>query len=452
MLSSHSSLNGDVSNPFADADGSGNPAAARPVSAATIQPINIRHHVSETLNFEESNFSTWQTFFNITFRKLGITDHINGLVDAQMMLHDVEWTQIDQCIVSWLYTTVSRPILNIIIQPSDTAEHVWTAINNLSGMFHAWPPGWRAPGQGILGPRPTAPHPQAHVSSMTPYYSPVPAAPQTSAWDQAPLLAALNNLSMQGHGNSNGADWFFDTGATSHMANNPGIVSHLTPFNNSSRVIVGNGSSLPITHTGDTSFSTSSFPIHLRNVAITPGLIKNLISVRSLTRDNPITIEFDAFGFSIKDFHTRVVILRCDSDGELYPLVAGRPPLRQNPSKEIFSELDETFAQGPIFARSFQKTEEITKWGHEAAGELGRRGPSPGAPTCPWALVWPPRCPSAYLKSPSRNPAESHDTENLRDAAANPISGIQEIASAPWERGFISRRTLHRHGRLRSDE
>jgi hypothetical protein len=96
---------------------------------------------------------------------------------------------------------------------------------------------------------------------------------------------------------------------------------------------------LPITHTGDTSFSTSSFPILLRNVAITPGLIKNLISVRSLTRDNPITIEFDAFGFSIKDFHTRVVILRCDSDGELYPLVAGRPPLRQSLHAFITTEL-----------------------------------------------------------------------------------------------------------------
>ena len=39
----------------------------------------------------------------------------------------------------------------------------------------------------------------------------------------------------------------------------------------------------------------------------------------------------------------------------------------RNPSKEIFSELDKITAQGPIFARSFQKTEEITKWGHEAA-------------------------------------------------------------------------------------
>jgi hypothetical protein len=38
----------------------------------------------------------------------------------------------------------------------------------------------------------------------------------------------------------------------------------------------------------------------------------------------------------------------------------------RNPSKEIFSELDEITAQGPIFSRSFQKTEEITKWGDEA--------------------------------------------------------------------------------------
>ena len=39
----------------------------------------------------------------------------------------------------------------------------------------------------------------------------------------------------------------------------------------------------------------------------------------------------------------------------------------RNPSNEIFSELDEINAQGPISPRSFQKTEEETKWGHEVA-------------------------------------------------------------------------------------
>ncbi|KAK1647704.1 hypothetical protein QYE76_065509 [Lolium multiflorum] len=128
---------------------------------------------------------------------------------------------------------------------------------------------------------------------------------------------------------------------------------------------------------------------------------------------------------------------------------------RRNPSKEIFSELDETFAQGPIFARSFQKTEEITKWGHEAARGVAGAAQALAAPT--YLLgpsCGPPRLPSAYLKLPSRNPgAESHDTENLRRRRRESHLGGLEIASGTLpERGFISRRTLHRHGRLRSDE
>jgi hypothetical protein len=83
---------------------------------------------------------------------------------------------------------------------------------------------------------------------------------------------------------------------------------------------VGNGSALPITHTGSGSVSTTSSPLLLNNVLISPALIKNLISVHALTRDNNISIEFDKFGFSIKDPHTKSVILCSDSDGDLYPL------------------------------------------------------------------------------------------------------------------------------------
>ncbi|KAK1668458.1 hypothetical protein QYE76_056617 [Lolium multiflorum] len=70
----------------------------------------------------------------------------------------------------------------------------------------------------------------------------------------------------------------------------------------------------------------------------------------------------------------------------------------RNPSKEIFSELDEINAQGPIFTRSFQKTGGLTKWGHEVARHqaarlgLGRAGLSCGA------LVWPPNLPFRLLK------------------------------------------------------
>nr|GEV51027.1 hypothetical protein [Tanacetum cinerariifolium] len=42
--------------------------------------------------------------------------------------------------------------------------------------------------------------------------------------------------------------------------------------------------------------------------------------------DNKCSVEFDEFGFSIKDFLTRHIILRCDSSGDLYPVTKSSPP------------------------------------------------------------------------------------------------------------------------------
>jgi hypothetical protein len=69
-----------------------------------------------------------------------------------------------------------------------------------------------------------------------------------------------------------------------------------------------------------TSITTSSSPLQLRNVLIAPQIVKNLISVCALTRDNNVSIEFDPWGFSINDLRTRMALLRCDLSRELYPL------------------------------------------------------------------------------------------------------------------------------------
>ena len=82
----------------------------------------------------------------------------------------------------------------------------------------------------------------------------------------------------------------------------------------------------------------------------------------------------------------------------------------------------------------------------------------------PWPcrpVVWAPRAASLPALPPTNSlrdetpSTESHDTENLTETPPPPIPsrGILEISSGTLpERGFISRRTLHRHGRLRSDE
>ncbi|GJY10905.1 ribonuclease H-like domain-containing protein [Tanacetum coccineum] len=116
------------------------------------------------------------------------------------------------------------------------------------------------------------------------------------------------------------SNWNMDTGASSHLAENTGM---LTSFSNPSLykyVFVGNGQPIPVTHTGHSLLHTPHKPLHLHHVLVTPNIIKNLISVRQFTRDNNVSVDFDAYGFSVKDYQTRRLLLRCDSTGDLYPV------------------------------------------------------------------------------------------------------------------------------------
>nr|GEU48620.1 ribonuclease H-like domain-containing protein [Tanacetum cinerariifolium] len=90
-------------------------------------------------------------------------------------------------------------------------------------------------------------------------------------------------------------------------------------------VSVGGGHSIPVTNTGHSILPTPTRSIHLNNARITPDIVKNLIYVRQFVRDNNCTIEFKAFGFSVKDFLTLRVLFRCDSTGDLYPVTAPSP-------------------------------------------------------------------------------------------------------------------------------
>ncbi|GJV50425.1 ribonuclease H-like domain-containing protein [Tanacetum coccineum] len=116
--------------------------------------------------------------------------------------------------------------------------------------------------------------------------------------------------------------WNMDTGASSHLNNSINSVS--TIFNTCMylSISVGDGHSIPVTNTGHSILPTPLKSLHLNNVLITPHIVKNLIYVRQFVRDNNCTIEFDAFGFSVKDFMTRRVLLKCDSIGDLYPVTA----------------------------------------------------------------------------------------------------------------------------------
>ncbi|GKC88743.1 ribonuclease H-like domain-containing protein [Tanacetum coccineum] len=112
--------------------------------------------------------------------------------------------------------------------------------------------------------------------------------------------------------------WNMDIEASSHLADNTGMLTYFSNQSLYKSVFIGNGQSIPMTNTGHSLLHMPQKPLHLHHVLVTPNSIKNLISVRKFTHDNDVSVEFDAYGFSVKDYQTRQLLLCSDSIGDLY--------------------------------------------------------------------------------------------------------------------------------------
>ncbi|GJZ21793.1 ribonuclease H-like domain-containing protein [Tanacetum coccineum] len=128
------------------------------------------------------------------------------------------------------------------------------------------------------------------------------------------LLSAFSTMTVQD------PTWNMDTCSSSHLNSSTSNLSTIFNQRLFPSVFVGDGKTIPVTNTGHIIIPSAHRPLHLHNVLVTPNIIKNLIYVRQFTRDNNCTIEFDAFSFSVKDYLTRHILLRCDSSDDLYPV------------------------------------------------------------------------------------------------------------------------------------
>ena len=150
--------------------------------------------------------------------------------------------------------------------------------------------------RGILGSQPTRPA-QAHIVDAT-------LQPTTD------FAHAFNTMTI---GDPGAANWYKDSGATAHLASSSGMLNSVLNDCTEKKVIVSNGSQIPITCSGSTFFSSNSRDLSLKNILVAPHIIKNIISVRRFTNDNWYSVEFDPFGFTIKDLSTRRILLRSGS-------------------------------------------------------------------------------------------------------------------------------------------
>ncbi|CAO2037771.1 unnamed protein product [Urochloa humidicola] len=82
-------------------------------------------------------------------------------------------------------------------------------------------PQWRAPGAGVLGPRPGTNQALAAAHQIQAgaggFLNPSP----TQSMVPPQLLAALQGMPSPAN-YFDGGEWFLDTGVSSHMASNPG--------------------------------------------------------------------------------------------------------------------------------------------------------------------------------------------------------------------------------------
>jgi hypothetical protein len=137
-------------------------------------------------------------------------------------------------------------------------------------------------------------------------------------WDQQSLMNSFSTMALQPpHNSVNG--WVANSGASHHTTPSVVNISNPRPLNSASTssIVVGNGSTLPVTSEGDLVIPG---PFYLNNILLALDIVQSLFSVRRFTTDNWCSMEFDPFGLFVKDLTTRNMIARSNSTGPLYKL------------------------------------------------------------------------------------------------------------------------------------
>jgi hypothetical protein len=105
-----------------------------------------------------------------------------------------------------------------------------------------------------------------------------------AGWDQPSLAISFNTMALHPPPTSV-QDWVANSDKTYHTTSSVGNISTFHPLNSSnpSSIIVGNGSSLPITSVGD---SILPGPFYLNNILLAPDMVQSLLYVHHFTTDN----------------------------------------------------------------------------------------------------------------------------------------------------------------------
>lgn len=119
-----------------------------------------------------------------------------------------------------------------------------------------------------------------------------------------------------------------DIGATHHMTSDMHTLSTHHPYSGQDAVLIGDGSSLSITHMGSLYLPSRSWNLTLYSVLCVPNIQKNLISIYRLCNNNNVSVELFPAHFQVKDLNSRIPLIQRKTKDELYEWPASSSTLK----------------------------------------------------------------------------------------------------------------------------
>lgn len=165
---------------------------------------------------------------------------------------------------------------------------------------------------------------QGHIAKRCPSFRLVPITSSTASNSSQPFTL----WQLQAHIATNSTptpSWLLDSSASHHVTADLSNLSLHSPYTGHDDIMIGDGSNLPITHTGSTSLKTPQNNFTLTNVLCVPSMKKNLISISQFCHSNNVSIEFLPSSFFVKELSTGTTLLQGRSKDGIYEWPTSSP-------------------------------------------------------------------------------------------------------------------------------
>ncbi|RVW72763.1 Retrovirus-related Pol polyprotein from transposon RE1 [Vitis vinifera] len=114
--------------------------------------------------------------------------------------------------------------------------------------------------------------------------------------------------------------WLIDSAASHNITSQVSNLQFHSEYDGTDEVIIGDGSGLPITHSGSLTLSFPNRKFQVEDTLCVPTINKNLISVHHFTKQNNVILEFHPTYFLVKDRRTGEILLQGPCENGVYPM------------------------------------------------------------------------------------------------------------------------------------